>query len=188
MIFGVLEYMKFLSRSLLVLMALYGMVFALGTALLRDRHVSLWWAFVFSVGFIALQYAVSPWLIEQILSIDWDENELPAINRAFIDQLCRERNIPRPRIGIIHSGTPNAFSFGRVRTDARVVVTMGLLDVLTPEEANAVIAHEIGHIEHYDFAVMAVAAVAPLILYQIYVWTDRINNTRAIAWAAYVCY
>jgi heat shock protein HtpX len=75
-----------------------------------------------------------------------------------------------------------------VRRDARVVVTKGLLDVLTPEEVNAVLAHEIGYIEHYDFAVMAVAALAPLILYQIYVWTDRVHNTRAIAWAAYLCY
>ena len=180
--------MKFLSRSLLVLLALYGMVFALGTAFLAEKHVSLWWALLFSVGFIGLQYAVSPWLIERILSIDWDENELPAVNRAFIDQLCMERGLAKPRIGVIHSGTPNAFSFGRVRSDARVVVTKGLLDVLTPEEANAVIAHEIGHIQHYDFAVMAIAALAPLILYQIYIWTDRINNTRAIAWAAYLCY
>ena len=180
--------MKFLSRSFLVLLALYGMVFALGTAFLARQHVSLWWALLFSVGCIGFQYAISPWLIEHILSIDWNENELPAVNRAFVDQLCLERRLHKPRMGVIHSGTPNAFSFGRVRRDARVVVTKGLLDVLTPEEANAVIAHEIGHIEHYDFAVMAVAALAPLILYQIYVWTDRVNNTRAIAWGAYVCY
>jgi Zn-dependent protease with chaperone function len=180
--------MKFLSRSLLVLLALYGMVFALGTAFLAEKHVSLVWALVFSVGFIALQYAISPWIMEWVLSIDWDENELPAVNRVFIDQLCLEKRIPRPRIGVIHSGTPNAFSFGRVRSDARVVVTKGLLDVLTPEEANAVIAHEIGHIEHYDFAVMAVAAVAPLILYQIYVWTRGNNHGRPIAAAAYACY
>ena len=180
--------MKFLSRSLVVLLALYGMVFALGTAFLAERHVSLWGALLFSVGFIGFQYAISPWLIETILSIDWDENELPAVNRAFVDKLCLERGLHKPKIGVIHSGTPNAFSFGRVRRDARVVVTKGLLDMLTPEEANAVIAHEIGHIEHYDFAVMAVAALAPLILYQIYIWTDRISNTRAIAWAAYLCY
>jgi heat shock protein HtpX len=180
--------MKFLSRSLIVLLALYGMVFALGDAFLAERHVSLWWALLFSVGFIGLQFSISPWLIERILSIDWDENELPAANRVFVEQLCLERGLHKPKIGIIHSGTPNAFSFGRFRSDARVVVTKGLLDVLTPEETNAVLAHEIGHIEHYDFAVMAVAALAPLILYQIYVWTDRVNNTRAIAWGAYLCY
>jgi hypothetical protein len=61
------------------------MVFALGTAFLAKKHVSLVWALAFSVGFIALQYAVSPWIIKWVLSIYWDENELPAVNRAFID-------------------------------------------------------------------------------------------------------
>jgi Zn-dependent protease with chaperone function len=89
------------------------------------------------LGFIGVHYAVSPWLVEHILSIDSDENELPAVNRAFVNQLCLERRLHKPRIGVIHSDTPNAFSFGRVRRDARVVVTKGgLLDVLTPEETN----------------------------------------------------
>lgn len=89
---------------------------------------------------------------------------------------------------MIQSGTPNAFSFGHTPSDARVVVTTGLLEILTPEEANAVLAHEIGHIEHWDFVVMTIAALAPLILYQIYIWTDRINNVRFIAYTAYICY
>jgi len=179
---------KFISRSLLVLVALYGMVFALGNIALASHRVSMWWAFAFSVGFIALQYVVSPWITESILSIDWDENELPAVNRQFIARLCAERGLPHPKIGVIHSGNPNAFCFGRVRSDARLVVTTGLLDVLTPDETNAVLAHELGHIEHYDFAIMAVAALAPLLLYQIYVWTDRLSNTQAIGWLAYLCY
>jgi len=99
-----------------------------------------------------------------------------------------ERGLKIPRIGIIHSGTPNAFSFGRVRRDARVVITSGLLSILTPEEANAVLAHEIGHIEHWDFAVMTIAALAPMMLYQLYVVTDKISNFRAIAYSAYLCY
>jgi len=51
------------------------------------------------------------------------------------------------------------------------VVTSGLLEVLGTEEANAVLAHEIGHMEHLDFLVMTLAALAPLLLYQIYVFT-----------------
>ena len=106
----------------------------------------------------------------------------------FSEQLCAQRGLRVPRVGIIYSGTPNAFSFGRVRRDACIVVTKGLLDVLTPEETNAVIAHELGHIEHYDFAVMAIASLVPLLLYQIYVFTRRVNNGRAVAYTAYLCY
>ena len=60
---------EFLSRSFLVLLALYGVVFALGTAFLARQHVSLWWTLLFSFGFIGVQYAISPWLVEHILSI-----------------------------------------------------------------------------------------------------------------------
>ena len=114
--------------------------------------------------------------------------ELPARNREFLERLCQERGLKVPRIGVIHSGTPNAFCFGHVPGDARVVVTTGLLDVLTPEEANAVLAHEIGHIEHWDFAVMAIAALAPLLLYQIYEFTRGSKETRAVGYTAYLCY
>jgi Zn-dependent protease with chaperone function len=68
------------------------------------------------------------------------------------------------------------------------VVTKGLLDVLSPEDSNAVLAHELGHIEHYDFIVITIAAVAPLRLYQIYAFTKRISSARALAWGAYLCY
>jgi Zn-dependent protease with chaperone function len=121
------------------------------------------------------------------LSGDGDAH-LPARNREFIEKLCADRGLKVPRIGIIESGTPNAFSFGRTPLDARVVITSGLLKILTPEEANAVLAHEIGHIEHWDFAVMTLAALAPLLLYQLYVVTENISSFRVVGYGAYVCY
>jgi Zn-dependent protease with chaperone function len=128
--------------------------------------------------------------IERILDIFWcdESGTLPQANREFLERLCAQRGLKVPRIGIIYSGTPNAFSFGRLRSDARIVVTSGLLEVLTPDESNAVLAHELGHVEHWDFAVMTVAALAPLLLYQIYVVTDKINNARVVAFGAYLCY
>jgi len=182
--------MKFIIRSLLILLTLYGLVFALGDFILAHDRVSVWWAVAFAVGFIGVQFLVGPWFIEWLLTIVWDDDAslLPAANREFVRRLCAERGIRVPRIGIIYSGTPNAFSFGHTPSNARVVVTKGLLDVLTPEEANAVLAHEIGHVEHWDFAVMAIAALAPLLLYQVYAFTRGNHNTRVVAWTAYLCY
>jgi len=178
---------KFITRSLLVLLLLYGIVFAVADAYILHSGASIWLAIAFPIVWVGIQYLAGPWLIELFLDIDWGA-ELPARNRQFIEKLCMERGLKIPRVGIIHSGTPNAFSFGRVRSDARVVVTSGLLSILTPEEANAVLAHEIGHIEHWDFAVMTIAALAPMMLYQLYVVTEKINNFRAIAYSAYLCY
>ena len=103
--------MKFVVRSLLILLALYGAVFALGDMFLAHEHASVWWAVGFSVGMIGIQYLVGPWFIEWLLTIVWDDgaNLLPEANREFVAKLCAERGIRAPRIGIIYSGTPNAF-------------------------------------------------------------------------------
>jgi heat shock protein HtpX len=182
--------MKFITRSLLVLFALYGLIFVLGDWYLIRSGAHLPMAIIFAVLFIGVQYLIAPHIIEWILDISWcDEGaKLPQANREFIEHLCAKRGLKMPRLGVIYSGTPNAFSFGRTPGDARIVVTSGLLDILTPEEANAVLAHELGHVEHWDFAVMTIAALAPLLLYQIYIVTDRINNARVVAYGAYLCY
>jgi heat shock protein HtpX len=182
--------MKFLRQSLLILLLLYGIVFAIGDAYLAHEGVPRWVAIIFVVVVAGGQYLFAPWLIEWFYDISWDDlnNQLPARNQEFVEQLCAQRGLKVPRMGIIESGTPNAFSFGRVRSDSRVVVTRGLLDILTVEESNAVLAHEIGHIEHYDFIVMTIASMVPLLLYQLYVWTANINNVRVIAYTAYLCY
>src|SRR5271169_2880796 len=126
--------MKFITRSLLILLALYGLVFAIGDAYLSQAGAPLWLALLFAVVFVGLQYLIAPWIIGWLMHIRWDL-ELPAANREFVERLCAERGLRVPRIGVIESGTPNAFSFGHVPADARVVVTTGLLDVLQPEEA-----------------------------------------------------
>src|SRR6185369_6713472 len=156
--------MKFITRSLIILLALYGLVFAIGDAYLLKTGVSAWGAVVFAIVFVGLQFLAAPYIISMLLDIVWDDHKdlLPQANREFVDRLCTDRGIKVPRIGIIYSGTPNAFSFGHVPSNARVVVTSGLLEFLTPDEINAVLAHEIGHVEHWDFAVMTVAALAPL--------------------------
>jgi heat shock protein HtpX len=184
--------MKFITRSLFVLVVLYGMVFALGDLLLLHARVPVYWGVAFAVAFIGAQYMVSPWLIERCFAIEWDDppafGTLPSRQREFVEELCRKQGLPKPRLGVIESGTPNAFAFGRLRSDARVVVTRGLLDILTDDEANAVLAHEVGHVAHYDFAIMATAALAPLLLYQIYVFTRRVRRLRVFALGAYGAY
>ncbi len=182
--------MKFFTRSILILLALYGLLFAVGDLYLARIGIPIWGAVAFAIVFVGFQYLIGPWLIEMVVSIHWDDlyPALPSRNREFIERLCAERGLKVPRIGVIPSGTPNAFSFGHTPGDSRVVVTQGLLDVLTVDEANSVLAHEIGHIEHWDFVVMTIAALVPLLLYQIYAFSRNISNFRALAYGAYVCY
>lgn len=162
--------MKFFVRSLLVLFLLYGLLFAAGDLWLERLQAPVWVAMAFAAATVLLQYAYAPRLIEWMMEIRWDDDgrALPVRNREFLQKLCTARNLKFPRIGIIDSGTPNAFTYGHLPRDARLVVTSGLLRILDPEEINAVLAHEMGHVAHWDIVVMTLAALVPLLLYQFY--------------------
>ncbi len=79
--------------------------------------------------------------------MQFDEN-LPEYVDIFIRESCEKHNMQYPRIGFIDDGSPNAFTYGRTKNDARVVITRGILDLLTEDEVKAVVAHELGHANH----------------------------------------
>lgn len=77
---------------------------------------------------------------------------------AIVERLTRRTGLPMPALYIIPDQQPNAFATGRDYEHAAVAVTEGLLDLLTEEEVEAVIAHELSHIKHYDMLIGTVAA------------------------------
>lgn len=77
---------------------------------------------------------------------------------AIVERLCAKANLPMPKIYIIQDTTPNAFATGRNPANAAVAVTEGLLQLLDDEEVEAVLAHELSHVRHYDILVGTVAA------------------------------
>jgi len=71
-----------------------------------------------------------------------------------------------PRLYIIPIAEPNAFATGRNPKHAVVAVTQGLLNTLSHDEVAAVIAHELGHVKHYDILIQTiVAAMASAIMW-----------------------
>ncbi|HJW33096.1 MAG TPA: M48 family metalloprotease [Holophagaceae bacterium] len=182
---------RLVIRSLFVLALLFGLLYAVGIALLHRLNLPLSWALGFSATIVALQYLLGPYFIQWFFSIHWVEaRDISPELDVFLRDLCRSRGLRVPRMGLIEDGNPNAFTFGHLPSNARVVVTRGLVDALTPEELHAVVGHEMGHVAHYDFLVMALASVVPLFLYNIYQWTRRERNqaTWVIALGAYAAY
>lgn len=182
-------------RSLLVLALLFGLLFAIGTAVLWHYNVNVWYAIPFAVFMVALQYLIGPVIIQWIFKINWisPESVTPEL-AAFLTDACRRDKIPVPRFGVIEDGNPNAFTFGHHPGDARLVVTRGLVDMLNEEELEAVVGHELGHIKHWDFVVMTIASLVPLILYYVYIFTRYRGRDKngapvlAIAIASYIAY
>jgi len=76
----------------------------------------------------------------------------------IVERLTARAGLPMPALYIIPEDQPNAFATGRNYEHAAVAVTEGLLNLLTEEEVEAVIAHELSHIKHYDMLIGTVAA------------------------------
>ncbi len=88
--------------------------------------------------------------------------EAPELH-GMIDRLCALADMPKPRVGIADLDIPNAFATGRSPDRAVVCVTTGIMGKLTPEELEAVLAHELSHVAHRDVLVMTVASSAGIV-------------------------
>jgi len=83
--------------------------------------------------------------------------QAPALH-AIIERLCIQANLPKPRVAIADTPMPNAFAVGRSPRTATVCVTSGLLNLLSPAELEAVLGHELTHVQNRDVMVMTVAS------------------------------
>ena len=83
--------------------------------------------------------------------------ELP---RAYevVERLTGRAGLPMPKIYVIPTESPNAFATGRNPQHASVAVTHGILNLLTDEELEGVLAHELGHVRNRDILTSSVAA------------------------------
>jgi heat shock protein HtpX len=73
---------------------------------------------------------------------------------AIVDRLCVVADLPKPEIVVEPEQQANSWLVGLSRGRARLHVTRGLLDLLTPSELEAVVGHELAHLVNRDAAVM----------------------------------
>lgn len=71
-----------------------------------------------------------------------------------VQRQSQQAGIPMPDIAIYHSADVNAFATGATKNNSLVAVSTGLLDNMTEDEAEAVVAHEIAHITNGDMVTM----------------------------------
>ena len=83
--------------------------------------------------------------------------EAPELHR-LVETLARRAGIPKPRVHLIDSPTPNAFATGRSPSHGAVAATTGLLQMLNRDEIAGVMAHEIAHIKNRDTLISSIAA------------------------------
>lgn len=83
--------------------------------------------------------------------------EAPQLYSA-VRRLTQRAGLPMPSLHVIPSDQPNAFATGRNPSHAALAVTEGILAMLTPEELEGVLAHELAHVRNRDILIASVAA------------------------------
>jgi Zn-dependent protease with chaperone function len=187
---------------------LFGMVLALGLSLVfilgsEDPVQGLAISIGITLIFNLAAFFLSPFLMDLIQRwlyqtrwVELAEVEQQSPETAkIIRQICQQKNLKIPRLGIINDQNPTAFTYGSLPNSARLVVSQGLFTYLDDDEIATVYAHELGHIVHWDFAVMTVASTLVQICYLIYSTASRLGrgggNSKAkdaIQTAALVAY
>ena len=77
---------------------------------------------------------------------------------AIVERLTQKIGIPMPKMYVIPTDSPNAFATGRNPEHASVAMTQGILNLLTDEELEGVLAHELGHVRNRDILISSIAA------------------------------
>jgi heat shock protein HtpX len=91
-----------------------------------------------------------------------EKDEYPELHR-IVEKLCKEADLPLPRIAIMQSPVPNAFATGRSPSHAVVACTDSIMRLLNTEELEAVIAHELSHVKNRDILTMTIASFITMI-------------------------
>jgi heat shock protein HtpX len=86
-----------------------------------------------------------------------DERQAPALY-AMVRRLATRAGVPMPRVYIIPTDTPNAFATGRNPEHAVIAVTEGIMRILSDDELEGVLAHELAHVANRDVLISTVAA------------------------------
>ncbi len=125
--------------------------------------VGYWFIALFAVGMGLIQYFFSDKLVlwstgARIIADD----EYPELHR-MIGDLCKDADLPLPKIAIMQSPVPNAFATGRNPKNAVVACTDSIMRLLTRDELEAVLAHELSHVKNRDILTMTMASFIAMI-------------------------
>lgn len=156
-------------RILLTSVLVFGAVAAIIGLLMNASGISgsgsiFFWLAV-SLVMMGVQWYLGPVIIKWATGAKELKKENAPELFEIVQRLSQKARLPMPKLYIVNNPAPNAFAFGRTQSDAGIAVHAGLLQMLNKEEVEGVLAHEMGHINNRDVAVMTLASIIPVMLY-----------------------
>jgi heat shock protein HtpX len=115
-------------------------------------------AFVFAAGANIFMYYTSDRMVLRMYGARVvDRTSAPELY-DMVDRLRQRAGLPMPTVAIAPHRQPNAFATGRDPEHAVVCVTQGILQTVSSEELEGVLAHELGHVRNHDMLLQTMAA------------------------------
>ena len=144
------------ARTLVLLAAMTALFGAIGFAIAGEQGMLL--ALLFAGGMNLFAWWNSDRMVLRMHHAQpVGPQDAPRLYQMTAD-LAARAGLPMPALYVIHEDQPNAFATGRSPSNAAVAVNTGLLDLMTEEEVEGVIAHELAHIRNRDTLIMTVTA------------------------------
>lgn len=158
-------------RMWLLVMVLFSIIYGIIAAIGASAGITNFGAYAgIAIVMLFIQYMVGPKLIEWQMRIRYITNSENPRVYAMVKNLASGAGIPMPKVGVAAIGIPNAFAFGRWKSDGRVCVTEGILGLLNDDELRAVLAHEMSHLKNRDVLTVTLLSVIPIVLYHIAIY------------------
>ncbi len=146
-------------NTVLIMAAFIGLIGAIGyvVSLYYGQSSVTYWAIGGAGVYALIQYfAASKLAIMATGAQEIQKKDNPRLYR-IVENLAITIGIPTPKVYIIEDPAPNAFATGRDPKHAVVAATTGILEVMNDRELEAVMAHEMGHVQNYDIRVSMIA-------------------------------
>ncbi len=143
-------------KTMFLLTALTVLFLFIGLALGGQRGMMVAFAFAVVMNFF------SYWFSDKIVLKMYRAREISEADNPRLYRIVRSQTqmaeLPMPRVYIIPSGSPNAFATGRNPRHAAVALTEGILSLLSDDELEGVIGHELAHVKNRDILTQTIAA------------------------------
>jgi heat shock protein HtpX len=141
-------------KTVLLLGALSGILLVIGELLGGAQGLMM--AFIFAIVMNIGSYWFSDKIVLRMYHAQQVGPEHPL--HRLVARLAQRGGLPMPKVYIIPDASPNAFATGRNPSHAAVAATEGIMRVLSEDELEGVMAHELAHVKNRDILISSIAA------------------------------